>query len=182
MREWKRYKLDDGTIVDEIVNADGVVITKTVTPPQSATPMTAEDWEKVLADAGVAVPPPDHVWDFGVASDDLPLNTGLHFEAGDSLCYQQHVTGWTRQPLDPLDVEYDGVKLRELLAKDETYRRESLDVVEAVYRKHYPSAFSFTPSQRAAISDHWSAELRQRVEAAKEKQRTQVVVEGEEEE
>lgn len=68
-------------------------------------------------------------------------------------------------PLDPLDVEYDGVKLRELIRKDQWNRREGVALFCAS-----------TPTQRAAISAHWSAELRARVASAKEHERTQVVL------
>jgi hypothetical protein len=211
------YELDDGTIVDEIINDDGVVLAKSVTPPPRATPQTAEDWAKVMADAGVTGPLPDHVWDFRDGAD--MVYEPVRFEAGE---YHFYVTGWRRKasdpdpvqaadvdhfeqhhdrrliavmkngerldlgfdpdmpmdwgkpiapPTDPLDVVYDGLTLSCLLTLDENSRRESVP-----YRRA-----AFTPSQRAAISAHWSAELRQRVEATKEKQRTQVVVEGEDE-
>ena len=59
---------------------------------------------------------------------------------------------------DPLDRIYDGVTLRELLAQDEAWRREASSV-----------ALRLTSAQRAAVSAHWSAELRARVEAKAER-------------
>lgn len=67
-------------------------------------------------------------------------------------------------PIDWLYVEYDGVTLRDLLVWDQARRRET-----------HPQWRSLTPVQRAAISAHWSAELRRKVEAAKQKEREQVV-------
>lgn len=66
---------------------------------------------------------------------------------------------------DPLDVKYDGVTLRALLEMDERRRREVvwIDIV-------------VTPAQRAAVSAHWSAELRARAAAAKAKERERVVL------
>lgn len=58
-------------------------------------------------------------------------------------------------PVDPLDVEYDGVKLRDLLN---------------VQRQHdqggYRPVNRITPAQRAAVSAHWSAQLRAKVTAS----------------
>jgi hypothetical protein len=54
----------------------------------------------------------------------------------------------------PLDAEYDGCVLRDLLALDELARRDT------------PSARVWTPAQRAAVSAHWSAELRTRTQGA----------------
>ena len=74
-------------------------------------------------------------------------------------------------PPDPLDVEYDDFTLRELLALDRIQRREAAGQQR-----------TFTPAQRAAISAHWSAQLRAKVAAsdaaAKERDRNQVVLEG----
>jgi len=68
---------------------------------------------------------------------------------------------------DRLDHEIDGIRLRELVARDELQRRER-------------SGAKFTPAQRAAVSAHLSSELRKRVEAsdreAKRRDRMQVVV------
>lgn len=61
---------------------------------------------------------------------------------------------------DPLDAEYDGVKLRYLLALDENQRRETNKHGRTLSRAVY------TPAQRDAISAHWSAQLRQRVAEA----------------
>lgn len=72
---------------------------------------------------------------------------------------------WDDEPVDPLDAEYDGVTLRHLLASDETHRHE----------RNEP-AYRLTAVQRAAISAHWSAELRAKVEASKAKERERVVL------
>jgi len=69
-----------------------------------------------------------------------------------------------RREIDPLDVEYDGNTLRELLVHDEIRRREE-----------FIGRVNFTPAQRSAISAHWSAELRAKVDATKQKAREQVV-------
>jgi hypothetical protein len=70
---------------------------------------------------------------------------------------------------DELDTKYDGVTLRDLLAEDETQRRETWD------------GYRFTPAQRAAISAHWSAELRARVQASSEQERCRVRVDDQSE-
>ncbi len=62
------------------------------------------------------------------------------------------------QPVDPLDVKYDGWTLRGLLSIDSMARREN--VVAQCTRS------CFTPAQRAAVSAHWSAELRAKVAAS----------------
>jgi hypothetical protein len=72
----------------------------------------------------------------------------------------------TAPPVDPLDVEYDGVRLRTLLTYDESHRRESFGAA----RPHR------TEVQRAAVSSHWSAELRAKVSASKEHERQRVVL------
>lgn len=59
-------------------------------------------------------------------------------------------------PRDQLDVAHDGKTLRELLEDDEINRRD-----ESEHR------YRFTPAQRAAISAHWSAQLRAKLEASR---------------
>jgi hypothetical protein len=79
--------------------------------------------------------------------------------------------GWRRDAngrLLPLDAEYDGMTLRDLLAIDRLVRMETV-------RGMHP----FTPSQRAAISAHWSAELRAKITAGKQAERARVVVDQE---
>lgn len=69
------------------------------------------------------------------------------------------------QPADPLDVEYDEIKLRELL------RRNSENNTGVLF-------YEITPAQRAAVSAHWSAQLRAKVaasEAARKAQAASVV-------
>jgi hypothetical protein len=73
---------------------------------------------------------------------------------------------FTFAPRDPLDVAYDGVPLRELLERDERRRRERPLAFLNVTRP--------TPVQRAAISAHWSAQLRAKVAATAESERNQV--------
>jgi hypothetical protein len=71
-----------------------------------------------------------------------------------------------RQSLDPLDAKYDDVTLRTLLARDFNNQRDALGVSNL--------GGVLTPSQRAAVSAHWSAELRARVATAKERERNVV--------
>lgn len=93
---------------------------------------------------------------------------------------------------DPLDVEYDGVMLRALLDRDAAARQESDDaqcgfcsLPLAEHRlkrgrdceRFRPRAM--TPVQRTAVSAYWSAELRARVEASKERDRQRVVLDQE---
>ncbi len=68
-------------------------------------------------------------------------------------------------PADPLDAVIDGVRLRTLLDGDEFNRRES----SATYR-----AKPMSIAQRAAVSAHWSAQLRARVAASKDRDKRQV--------
>lgn len=69
-----------------------------------------------------------------------------------------------RIKVDPLDVQYDGITLRRLIPMDD--ERRQCD------SSRWPH--SFTPAQRAAVSAHWSAELRAKVEATKVKERNMV--------
>lgn len=73
----------------------------------------------------------------------------------------------TMPPLPtPLDDHADGERLRGLLMADELNRREA------------PRPEPFTPAQRAAVSAHWSAELRAKVDASRkaDAERNQVLV------
>lgn len=76
------------------------------------------------------------------------------------------------EPIDPLDVEYDGVTLRDLIAWDSDARHEGW----AGTRQRKRS----TPAQRAAVSAHRSAELRAKVQSgeAADKARAPSVVIG----
>lgn len=66
-------------------------------------------------------------------------------------------------PVDPLDVEHEGVMLRQLLSHDEMWRKDEWpDAWVAAGRN------KLTPAQRAAVSAHWSAELRAKVAASAE--------------
>jgi len=60
--------------------------------------------------------------------------------------------------LRPLDDEIDGWKLRTLLDADEETRQR-----DCGRPRHY-----FTPAQRAAVSAHWSAQLRAKLAASAE--------------
>lgn len=73
------------------------------------------------------------------------------------------------KPMDPLDVKYDGLSLRLLLDSEQTRLRTE--------RRCKP----LSPAQRAAVSAHWSAELRAKVAAAKERDRNVVRVDLEDE-
>jgi hypothetical protein len=76
---------------------------------------------------------------------------------------------------DPLDVEYDGISLRNLLAWDEGHRREAMRHHRLLTRT------VLTTTQRAAVSEHWSAQLRARLEKAQTAEREQVVLDCAEE-
>lgn len=75
-----------------------------------------------------------------------------------------------REARDLMDVEYDGVKLRDLLRIDAKLRRDES-----------PPAWGceLTAAQRAAVSAHWSAQLRAKVAASKESERRRVVLDTE---
>lgn len=92
----------------------------------------------------------------------------------DEATQQWSVMSGPPKPVDPLDVEYDGVKLSDLLERDRQRRTED---PTSAWRSHVRP----TPAQRAAVSAHWSAELRKRVDAAKERERQQVVLDGDDE-
>lgn len=61
------------------------------------------------------------------------------------------------RPCDSLDVEYDSVALRDLLVKDQSIRED-----RPTNLKREP----LTQAQRAAVSAHWSAQLRAKVRAS----------------
>lgn len=86
----------------------------------------------------------------------------------------QTVAPLNRPTPGPLDIEYDGVTLRVLVERDRFNRREYAQ------RDGEATPFAFTTAQRAAVSAHWSAELRAKVAAAKERDRNQVTMEHEE--
>lgn len=83
-------------------------------------------------------------------------------------------TGEQWQSVNPLDVEYDGVSLRVLLERDRYNRCE----VARLDPDGEATSFALTPAQRAAVSAHWSAELRSRVAAAKARERERVVLDA----
>lgn len=93
-----------------------------------------------------------------------------------STAHVVHVELKTR-PADPLDAVIDGWKLRDLIAIDRSLQQE---VKEAPFTKGGRAAW--TPAQRAAVSAHWSAQLRAKVEASRkadEARKMSVVIEHE---
>ena len=79
------------------------------------------------------------------------------------------------KPTDPLDVLYDRLPLRTLLALDEEFRRDKLVGGGRAPRMQY-----FTEPQRLAIALHWSLQLSEKQRAARElereRERNRVVV------
>ncbi len=144
------------------------------------TPATQSEWESVCAAAGVqspdrvmtAEPPSPPSWandakrpvlDGGIWLRSRPGEKHGPNETGASgpcdadcrKCAGGPTSPAWRAP-DPLDEVIDGHALRDLLRWDERFRREWFSGA-AVPR--------FSPAQRAAVSAHWSAELRAKVEA-----------------
>jgi hypothetical protein len=86
------------------------------------------------------------------------------------LAQQQHALAHLRFPdgrswcraIDPLDVTYDGRSLRWCLA------------IDTAVQRHDDRYFTLTSAQRAAVSAHWSAELRAKVAASAERDRNEV--------
>lgn len=74
-------------------------------------------------------------------------------------------------PVDPLTVLYDGSRLGTLIEGDEFDRRET--------SSHWRTR-AMTSAQRDAVSAHWSAELRAKLKASKERERCQVVLDDDE--
>ncbi len=74
---------------------------------------------------------------------------------------------------DELDTKYDGVTLRDLLLQDALIRRDS----QIRHAWFVIQDCKWTDTQRAAISAHWSAQLRARVQASSEQERCRVRVE-----
>ena len=73
---------------------------------------------------------------------------------------------------DPLDVEYDGLTLRNLLERDRRRRQED---ETSAWRCHVrPSTI-----QRAAVSAYWSAQLRAKVNDAADRDRNRVLLDYE---
>jgi hypothetical protein len=73
-------------------------------------------------------------------------------------------------PTNPLDVEYDGVTLRALIERSSMIQREQPDAIACEDRhRAEPERYRplLTAVQRAAVSAHWSAELRAKVAASK---------------
>lgn len=66
---------------------------------------------------------------------------------------------------DPMDVEYDGRTLRDLLQGAENLRRA--ESVTPMTLPGWCGSSVYTPSQRAALSAHWSSELRKRIESGR---------------
>ena len=97
------------------------------------------------------------------------IGGGLFFN-GIRITYDSLQPGETvvRPAPDPLDVKHDGVTLRELLRVNERECRDG----ELDGGPTLPLA----PAQRAAVSAHWSAELRRKVAASDERDRNRVLV------
>lgn len=74
---------------------------------------------------------------------------------------------------DQLDAKIGGVKLRDLLKIDEERRREGHPNYRTAWKR-------LSDEQRAAVSAHWSAELRKKLDAARQADRNQVTVENNE--
>lgn len=87
---------------------------------------------------------------------EVVLNSDRHYgwivgtDAGHRFTGPALTTMLRKASHDPLDVEYDGLTLRYLLLCDRLNRQEG-------------ETSTFTSAQRAAISAHWSAELRARI-------------------
>lgn len=106
----------------------------------------------------MGLPMPDHVWTVQESSESpaglgqLVKSTGYGtFTVTKEQMYRSRIEHQTVMP-DPLDQVIDGEMLRDLVARDETNQRHDLP--------RY-----WTPAQRAAVSAHWSAQLRAKVEA-----------------
>lgn len=106
-------------------------------------------------------PPPqtDKTW--------LPTTTGTSTSTTTIIRYVRATKA--SSSADPLDVWYDGVPLRTLLEDDKLRR---LDNAAAMARCRCN-----TSAQRAAVSAHWSADLRAKVTASRSAERNQVVLE-----
>lgn len=95
-------------------------------------------------------------------------------------CYEARIGEYYSQAsgmVGPLAEIYDGVSLRELVQYDWARSREMSSNGTPAQRGR------FTPAQRAAISAHWSAQLRAKVAASKaadaERERNRVLVDVE---
>lgn len=98
-----------------------------------------------------------------------PIHGGHRFDPDCPKCTNElRGESTTPKPIDPLDVEYDGVKLRTLLDGDAFNRQERARGVWNVR--------AMSPVQRAAVSAHWSAQLRAKVAASKAADTTQVLM------
>lgn len=103
-----------------------------------------------------------------------PVDRGRAWEWAQGAVYATPSGAHEEQPVrpdaphpDPLDVEIDGRKLRDLLYWDGRMQQETS------MAHGFPR---FTPAQRAAVSAHWSAQLRAKVAAAAAVERDRVVV------
>lgn len=72
-------------------------------------------------------------------------------------------------PPGPLDVKYDGVKLLELLCRDQVTRQFDRPARAIAWPP-------LTPTQRAAVSAHWSTQLRAKVAESDGKRGPQIVL------
>lgn len=154
----KRLMSDDTEVLcwaDVPANATCMELEAIDTPDGDAAPVIAIDYEERV----------------------FERDDGLGPRAWPAATYEQDDLRWTPSTGGPheLDDKVDGVMLRELLEVDDDIRREVID--------RRPVWFmitdGFTPAQRAAISAHWSAELRRKVEASADRERCRVLVDVE---
>ncbi len=104
------------------------------------------------------------------ASVRIARGSNSNYAPGDRVPYADaaNLRKVERPEPDPLDAVIDGVPLRTLLQDDGLRRREN--------RAAMARCRVATPAQRAAVSAHWSAELRAKVAASAERDRNQVRV------
>ena len=99
-----------------------------------------------------------------VTSDDMEPRDMAHYREPPTI-----ETPWLRldpaQCPDPLDFVYDGITLRNLLDIDQRDQREEGGPRRRARR---------TEAQRAAVSAHWSAQLRAKISASKQAETNRV--------
>lgn len=78
-------------------------------------------------------------------------------------------------PQDPLDEIIGGWTVRDLIKIDEFNRREGRSPIT-----DYTFALLLSAKQRAAVSAHWSTELRRKIAEAAERERDRVLIDQDE--
>ena len=128
-----------------------------------------------MAKARGLVPPP--LWHREYLGQYVePSTPGPRSDRVDALvCARQALAS---KPINPLDVEHDGWRLGHLIEAYESSQREGRGGVGWAMAGGLPA---FTPAQRAAVSAHWSAQLRAKVAATVERERNQVLVDPQDE-